>query len=225
MGQNAVLNTHFQYAPPVTDLQQVPDEHSQNHTATPGNEELDTIAVPAPAVDDDDKADAMEDGPPPEEKEAEPTSGSSASSDTSTTGSRQPSIQDGESGEPRIPPRLFAPLLIEFLLDQNSTLASLGQQCIVSVASELASTRGTQDEEKCMQLLDSEIYDGIVLGLMRIVEGRQRPQKEMEDQEDLDEADGFQSSVDDENQGEINLAKMMCLSVSSLGLEHTGGNV
>lgn len=71
-----------------------------------------------------------------------------------------------------IPQYAFAPLLIEFLLDQNSSLASLGQQCIVSVASELAS-KGKQ-HELYRDLLDTEIFEGVVLGLMAIVDGKPR---------------------------------------------------
>ncbi|KAI9306791.1 armadillo-type protein [Cunninghamella echinulata] len=167
-----------------------------------------------------------------------------------------------------IPAKKFAPLLISLLLDQNSNLASLGQQCIVSVAAELASTpqeskRGELDQ----YLLDTEIFDGIVMGLIDIVEGKLQHRipnidendndtlnnggesDDMKQQEDhlsadlsatnineasslsststvgvirrLSTAPGFETSYsnqpsnDDIDQGEINLAKMMCLSLIS----------
>lgn len=170
-----------------------------------------------------------------------------------------------------IPAKKFAPLLISLLLDQNSNLASLGQQCIVSVAAELASTpqeskRGELDQ----YLLDTEIFDGIVMGLIDIVEGKLQHRipnmdenendtpnnggesDDMKQQEDhlsadlsatnineasslsststvgvirrLSTAPGFETSYsnqpsnDDIDQGEINLAKMMCLSVIILSL-------
>lgn len=46
----------------------------------------------------------------------------------------------------------------------------MGQQCIVSVASELAS-KGKQ-HELYRDLLDTEIFEGVVLGLMAIVDGK-----------------------------------------------------
>ncbi|KAI9315825.1 armadillo-type protein [Dichotomocladium elegans] len=108
-----------------------------------------------------------------------------------------------------IPPHVFAPLLIDFLLDQNSSLASLGQQCIVSVASELASPRDGENALLYKHLLDSEIFEGVVLGLMGIVDGKSR----QSDYDDLQ--DSHDRGADEVDQGEINLAKMMCLSLIS----------
>ncbi|KAI7849453.1 armadillo-type protein [Circinella umbellata] len=134
---------------------------------------------------------------------------------------QQPTTMDGSSLH--IPQHVFAPLLIEFLLDQNSSLASLAQQCIVSVATELAAGKGTEDEELYKQLLDVEIFEGVVLGLMGIV-GKSRqlendhPQDGSSGNQDFDEASGFMNhhpSADEVDQGEINLAKMMCLSLIS----------
>ncbi|KAG0170867.1 Serine/threonine-protein phosphatase 4 regulatory subunit 1 [Apophysomyces sp. BC1034] len=136
-----------------------------------------------------------------------------------------------------IPTQKFAPLLIEFLLDQNSNLASLAQQCIVSVASELAAYSNI---DLYTQLLEIEIFEGIVMGLMSIVDGKQFHAEN--DQlaapgttngpfadDSLSVANrrsstpGFeepsymhhQTSADDVDQSEINLAKMMCLSLIS----------
>ena len=133
---------------------------------------------------------------------------------------QQPTNMDGSSLH--IPQHVFAPLLIEFLLDQNSSLASLAQQCIVSVATELAAGKGTEDEELYKQLLDVEIFEGVVLGLMGIVgKSRQLENDQSQDgssgNQDFDEASGFMNhhpSADEVDQGEINLAKMMCLSVT-----------
>lgn len=146
---------------------------------------------------------------------------------------------------PHIPAKKFAPLLISLLLDQNSNLASLGQQCIVSIATDLAashpdSERGILDR----YLLDTEIFDGVITGLMDIVHGRARSVDEDGNKIDDDEhlsanlsatsinnketptvgimrrpsaTPGFEASsqvvTDDSTQGEINLAKMTCLSV------------
>ncbi|KAI9028301.1 armadillo-type protein [Phycomyces nitens] len=145
-----------------------------------------------------------------------------------------------------IPPRVFSAILIEFLLDQNSSLATLGQQCIVSVASELAAVTGP-DEEIYRGLLESEIFEGVVMGLMPVVDGKARqaeddektrPNKGPNDEEVYirrrSSASGYEavsnyphpaSSAEDVDQGEINLAKMMCLSLISalasvLGPDH-----
>ncbi|KAF7725695.1 hypothetical protein EC973_009412 [Apophysomyces ossiformis] len=136
-----------------------------------------------------------------------------------------------------IPAKIFAPLLIEFLLDQNSNLASLAQQCIVSVASEL---EAYSNIDLCTQLLETEIFEGIVMGLMSIVDGKQN--QKQNDQQDIPataneslDKESFspssrrsstpvfeehsythqQTHTDEVDQSEINLAKMMCLSLIS----------
>lgn len=147
--------------------------------------------------------------------------------------------------EHHIPGKKFAPLLTELLLDQNSNLASLGQQCIVSVAAELASTPPDSDRAALDRfLLDTEIFDGVVMGLMDIVHGKSSIQQQQQQQQQDDDENqlsanlsatsigtiqrrpstttGFESSSpaaaispvdEDSRQGEINLAKMMCLTV------------
>lgn len=54
-------------------------------------------------------------------------------------------------------------------MDQNTTLASIAQQSIVTVASELAETAEDAKEHKLHQtLLDQEIFQGVVCGLISI---------------------------------------------------------
>jgi hypothetical protein len=144
-----------------------------------------------------------------------------------------------------IPPKTFAPVLIALLLDQNSNLASLGQQCIVAMAEELASTPADSDRADLNRyLLDTEIFDGVLMGLMDIVHGKKtqldKPIEEEQQEEEGLSADlsaaslnkdslttavirrpsatpGFETNIstheEDTRQGEINLAKMMCLMV------------
>ncbi|KAI9499520.1 armadillo-type protein [Zychaea mexicana] len=236
------------------------------------HEELDTISVPAPAVDtpteesterqiggsDDDGTkenlqqqelndmeqvhDEGEDIDIEDQKVSSTTSYSTidaedAASDSSSSpsGSRRQSesVHDGSKSATdndrgsalHIPQHVFAPLLIEFLLDQNSSLASLAQQCIVSVATELASAKRTEDEGLHKKLLDVEIFEGVVLGLMAIVNKSSRQSDSDQSQDGsgnqdgvYDEASGYMNhhpSADEIDQGEVNLAKMMCLSLIS----------
>ncbi|CAO3598886.1 unnamed protein product [Absidia cylindrospora] len=161
-----------------------------------------------------------------------------------------------------IPAKTFAPLLVSLLLNQNSGLASLGQQCIVSLATTLSSTPIESERADLNRyLVETELYDGVVMGLMDIVHGKpvsngedQSGNKDDDNNHDDDDDDdidaglsanfsaasinrkssststgvirrpsaapGFESSsmsssTDDARQGEINLAKMMCLSLIS----------
>ncbi|KAI9275586.1 armadillo-type protein [Phascolomyces articulosus] len=269
-----------------TEEQQEDEEKDVQNPAEPASlhsqhEELDTISVPAPAVDtptdesiehpmdadfvDGKKAETQEqamdhssshdDNEEIGEDEENENQKVSATVTESPNRSRRQSgsfdndeQQQGEEGEEEgeekgredessstkpitsedsslhIPQHVFAPLLIEFLLDQNSSLASLAQQCIVSVATELAAGKGTEDEELYRKLLDVEIFEGVVLGLMSIV-GKSRQLENDQSQDGsgnqdgvYDEASGFMNhhpSADEVDQGEINLAKMMCLSLIS----------
>jgi hypothetical protein len=71
--------------------------------------------------------------------------------------------------QPHIPDNSFAYTIIEFLLDQNTTLASIAQQSIVAVAAELAETQPDSERYALHQaLLNSEIFEGVVLGLISI---------------------------------------------------------
>lgn len=91
------------------------------------------------------------------------------------------------------PGHLFSSLLIDFLLDQNTNLASLAQQAIVNIASRWLET----PSEKNHALVTSEIHDGILMGLMDIVNGKDEP-----NEREMDE-------------GSVNLAKMVCLMVGN----------
>lgn len=77
---------------------------------------------------------------------------------------------DENTQQPHIPANAFASTVIDFLLDQNTTLASIAQQSIVTVAAELADTPKSSDQYEFHQwLLNSEIFQGIILGLISIV--------------------------------------------------------
>ncbi|KAL9549431.1 hypothetical protein MBANPS3_005213 [Mucor bainieri] len=92
-----------------------------------------------------------------------------------------------------IPRNAFAYTIIEFLLDQNTTLASIAQQSVVTLAAELADT--TQGSEKYAlhrALLDVEIFQGVVLGLISIFSGDQQQQQ----QKDSDDSDDEQQGTD-----------------------------
>lgn len=167
--------------------------HLQQHQQ---HDEPDTISVPAPAVDgtttetstliDHDTTEAeaeqhdqqLEGERGGDEQHEQPPSTTYTTNELENAPQhetqQQPSDHDQKTmtDDLHIPQYAFAPLLIEFLLDQNSSLASLGQQCIVSVASELAS-KG-KHHELYRDLLDTEIFEGVVLGLMAIVDGKPR---------------------------------------------------
>lgn len=101
-----------------------------------------------------------------------------------------PPLMDGVSNnltsQIHIPRNAFATTVIEFLLDQNTTLASIAQQSIVNVASELADTPKDSDKYTLHQsLLHYEIYRGIILGLMDIVNSENKEQND--GQQSLDE--------------------------------------
>lgn len=54
-------------------------------------------------------------------------------------------------------------------MDQNTALASIAQQSVVAVAAELAETRPDSDKYTLHQtLLNNEIFEGVVLGLISI---------------------------------------------------------
>lgn len=117
-------------------------------------------------------------------------------------------------------------------MDQNTTLASIAQQSIVTVASELADTVKDSDKYKFHQsLLHHEIYQGIIMGLMSIVNSG----KVLEENKDVDEdgetdigesnnnkeittaiSNATESVLKHYDDGGINLAKMVCLMVCIL---------
>lgn len=134
--------------------------------------------------------------------------------------------------------KTFAPMIIRILLDQSSAVASLGQQALVSVVTEL---RRLSDEKNGLfqQVIHSEIFKGVIEGLMMIVDGKKKTPR-AEDEDDTEEhkkhrvfsdgerrrssvTPGFEASLnihhqgveDDFDQGEISLAKITCISVKS----------
>jgi hypothetical protein len=122
--------------------------------------------------------------------------------------------------------KTFAPLMINILLDQHSSVASLGQQAIIAVVSVL------REDQNLLQVIDSEIHKGLIEGLMAIVDGKIKRQQQTIEEEggrrvsvdeierrrsSLSAAPGFETSHaadDDFDQGEISLAKITCISVS-----------
>lgn len=85
-----------------------------------------------------------------------------------------------------IPRNVFAYTIIEFLLDQNTTLASIAQQSVVTLAAELADTIQGSDKYALHQaLLNMEIFEGVVLGLISIFSRKQ--QQQQKDSDDSDE--------------------------------------
>lgn len=128
--------------------------------------------------------------------------------------------------------------IIEFLLDQNTTLASIAQQSIVTVAAELAETLPNSEKYELHQaLLDQEIFQGIVCGLIDIFSEKQQDNGEIIDSYNDDkqpEVTAVVEKTDDPetttklssviasttnnilknyDNGGINLAKMVCLMV------------
>ncbi|KAI7878973.1 ARM repeat-containing protein [Lichtheimia hyalospora FSU 10163] len=233
-----IIMFYYTHAPPLLDKSgessnKLVEPTSSGPLQQQRHDEPDTISVPAPAVDAETSTLVDHDTTETEatqhdqslESEQSDQHEQSASYVNEHENAPQPETQQSAEFdqktltadfEPKtlaaddlhIPQYAFAPLLIEFLLDQNSSLASLGQQCIVSVASELASK--AKHHELYRDLLDTEIFEGVVLGLMAIVDGKPR-------QGDYDQAldNHEKSSADEMDQGEINLAKMMCLSLIS----------
>ncbi|CAO0800068.1 unnamed protein product [Mucor circinelloides] len=69
--------------------------------------------------------------------------------------------------------KTFAPLIIRILLDQSSGVASLGQQAIVSVVTELR--RLSDQDPLFQQVINCELFKGVIEGLMQIVDGKKKP--------------------------------------------------
>lgn len=110
--------------------------------------------------------------------------------------------------------------MIEFLLDQNTTLASIAQQSIVTVAAGLADTPKESEKYQFHQyLLNHEIFEGIILGLMDIVNnGNDQEEQDGENKTHDKSATTAVGSVTSTvvkqyDDGGINLAKMVCLMV------------
>ncbi|KAI8068870.1 armadillo-type protein [Thamnidium elegans] len=127
-----------------------------------------------------------------------------------------------------IPANTFASTVIEFLLDQNTTLASIAQQSIVTVAAGLADTPKESEKYQFHQyLLHHEIFEGIILGLMDIVNNGNNQEEHDDENKTHDKSATTISSVTSTvvkqyDDGGINLAKMVCLMLIS-ALAHVFG--
>lgn len=98
------------------------------------------------------------------------------------------SITYPEDNQSHIPKNAFAYTIIEFLLDQNTTLASIAQQSVVTLAAELADTPRESEKYTLHQaLLNVEIFQGVVLGLISIFSGNQQQQQQQKDDDESDD--------------------------------------
>ncbi|RCH88886.1 Serine/threonine-protein phosphatase 4 regulatory subunit 1 [Rhizopus stolonifer] len=93
-----------------------------------------------------------------------------------------PSFNKEDDNKPHMPQNTFAPMIIDFLLDQNTTLASITQQSVVAVATELADTPKDSDRYRLNHdILNYEIFDGIVVQLIHIFKGKETKEDEEEE--------------------------------------------
>jgi hypothetical protein len=98
------------------------------------------------------------------------------------------SVTYPDDNQSHIPQNAFAYTIIEFLLDQNTTLASIAQQSVVTLAAELADTPRESEKYILHQaLLNVEIFQGVVLGLISIFSGNQLQQQQKDESESDDE--------------------------------------
>ncbi|KAM3581457.1 hypothetical protein VKS41_006283 [Umbelopsis sp. WA50703] len=129
-----------------------------------------------------------------------------------------PSIDDIRSSD-NIPPQSFSMIFVDFLLDQNSNLATYCQQCIVNIASHLSFIAKNQEEnssitaEVARALLQTEIFEGIIMNLYKITMGQQPFQARQPSADDQSSNNDIDTNVSSIDEGEMNLAKMMCLSL------------
>lgn len=140
---------------------------------------------------------------------------------------------ESENASYHIPLHVFSNILIELLIDQNSNLASLAQQCIVSVAYQLTNiANGDTAPENdsilpshAQKYVDVDIIDGIINGLLSIAgriktalcepsRGENGSQSSVGSPDSQNNQKAVFQMSDDIDQGEINLCKMVSLSVS-----------
>ncbi|KAI8638998.1 armadillo-type protein [Parasitella parasitica] len=90
--------------------------------------------------------------------------------------------------------KTFAPLIIRILLDQNSGVASLGQQALVAVVTEL---RRLSDQDPVFQrVINCEIFKGVIEGLMLIVDGKKKlPKTNGQDDEEGGDLQGDEAEA------------------------------
>lgn len=124
-------------------------------------------------------------------------------------------------------------MLIRLLLDQSSGVASLGQQAIYVIVTELTQL----SSEVYLKVIHREIFEGVIEGLLLIIDGKQKSPRAQDEQHHIhrisvDEGihrrrssatPGFETSLnvhhatpseDELDQGELSLAKIACISVS-----------
>lgn len=89
--------------------------------------------------------------------------------------------------------KTFVPLIIRILLDQSSGVASLGQQALVSVVTELR--RLSAGNPVYQQVIHCEIFKGVIEGLMLIVDGKKKPPR-LQDEEEAAAAAAASSSAE-----------------------------
>jgi hypothetical protein len=141
-----------------------------------------------------------------------------SSSSVADSSKLSPSIDDNRSSD-NIPPQSFSMIFVDFLLDQNSNLATYCQQCIVNIASHLSFIAKNQEEnssitaEVARALLQTEIFEGIIMNLYKITMGQQPFQARQPSADDQSSNNDIDTNVSSIDEGEMNLAKMMCLSV------------
>jgi hypothetical protein len=141
------------------------------------------------------------------------------SSSSAATSSFLSSSTDDYRPADSIPPQAFSMIFLDFLLDRNSNLAAYGQQCIVNIASHLSYISTSQEEPStnltpdiAKELLRTEIFEGVIMKLFNIANGIQHKQPSINGQTSDTSAEN--SECVDES--DMNLGKMMCLSVSWL---------
>lgn len=128
------------------------------------------------------------------------------------------SIDDIRSSS-NIPSQSFSMIFVDFLLDQNSNLATYCQQCIVNIASHLSFIAKNQEESSSISadvargLLQMEIFEGIIMNLYKITMGQQPFRSRQPSADDQSSNNDINTNVSSIDEGEMNLAKMMCLSV------------
>ncbi|KAI9476331.1 MAG: armadillo-type protein [Benjaminiella poitrasii] len=110
--------------------------------------------------------------------------------ETAMTTEKADDSNEIETEQFHIPKHTFAVMIIEFLLDQNTALASYAQQSVVTIAAELLllASKNTAKHAFYHDLLQTEIYEGIVLGLIGIFDNDKKMMDE--DTESVSESSG-----------------------------------
>ncbi|CAO3671906.1 unnamed protein product [Umbelopsis vinacea] len=233
-----IIMYYYRNASPIIDQDTQPLGTAVNYKI---EQDQSSSASPSKAVEDNEKEDVdmQHDIKPAHNASSDSmkveTTFTSDSASTSEI-SQSKIMEEGrdENTSYHIPVHTFSTMLAELLLDQNSNLASLAQQCIVSVAFQLASISNGESSPNddlippllAQKLLDVEIFDGIILGLLSVVDRAKTSSTGNSSQDESQSSVGSPDSQntgsaqkavfqmnDDVDQGEINLAKMVSLSL------------